>query len=182
ELRGRAQPRVPVAVRDDGGGKRRVDADVDLYRTPVAGRDPDSDPATRGTVAGLPRVDRRQHFGRLLHAVDGRVPKEQPMTVGRGGLALALRPALAVADLEEVAKVCVDGYVGFERRVAPTRILDRPYVLDRARHADASLDLQASERVAKQRAVWKDLRREQSQRAGGRSDFVVRNVTRVPRV
>ena len=44
------------------------------------------------------------------------------MTVGRGGLALALRPALAVADLEEVAKVCVDGDVGLERRELATRM------------------------------------------------------------
>ena len=143
ELRRRPLPRIPVAIGDDGGRKRRVDADVDLDRAPVAGRDPDRDAAAGGTVARLPRVDRRQQFGRLLHTVDGGVPKQETMTVGGRGLAVALRDPLPAAHLEQIAEVGVDRDVGLERRVAGTGVLYRPLVLDRVLDADAPCDLQA---------------------------------------
>src|SRR5207302_5056460 len=129
---------------------RRSHADVDLDRAPVTGRDAYRDPPTSGAVARLPGVDRRQHIGRLLHAVHRRVLETQAVTARSDRFAASLRGAFALAHLEEIAEVRVDGDVGFKRDVVGTGVLDRPLILDRVVDADAPLDLQATERVAKQ--------------------------------
>jgi len=140
------------------GGKRRVHVDVDLDRTPVAGRNPHRDPSTRRTVAYLPRVDRREDVGGLLHAVDRRVAEDEAVTVRGRGLALSFRGALDPPNLEEVAEVGIDGHVGFERRDARTRVLDRPLVGDRVIDADAAHDPQRAKLGVKEPTVRQDLR------------------------
>ena len=156
--------------------------DVDLDRASVAGRDLYPDSPTSGPVAGLPRVDRRQHIGRLLHAVDRRVLEPKAMTIRGHGLAASFRRALPLTHLEEIAEIRIDGDVALEKNGAGAGVVYRPLIRDRRVDADTAFDVQPTERIPQERPVGKDLRGQQAQPAVPGPHLVRRNVTRVPGV